>query len=209
MCAPFKMRKAILDIPTNSKVVTELIDHLVSKKVALTSTINVFEPYTNREVVPGGGIEALFPNAKEKVYARWASKQGKDSVDYLLFNKSKVWEKAFYDAGGLLVAGTDPTYDGRIVAGYANMRLLELFTEMGFTIPEAVKICTLNGATYLQMEKKIGSLEVNKQADFIIMDEDISKDISAIRSLKIVFKNGVGYDSKKLFKAAEGYVGIR
>ena len=96
---------------------------------------------------------ALFPKAKEKVYKRWASKQGRDSLDYELFNKSKIWEKAYYDAGGLLVAGTDPTYDGRIVAGYANMRLVELFVEMGFNISEAIKICTLNGAKYLDQEK--------------------------------------------------------
>ncbi|WP_339809993.1 amidohydrolase family protein [uncultured Imperialibacter sp.] len=209
ICDPFEMRKALLTIPVDSKEVTDLITHLVSKKVALTSTINVFEPYTGREVVPGGGIDALFPNAKEKVYKRWASKQGKDSLDYLAFNKAKVWEKAFYDAGGLLVAGTDPTYDGRIVAGYANRRLLELFVEMGFSIPEAIKICTLHGATYLEQASSIGTLEAGKIADLLIMDNDISKDISAIRSLNIVFKNGIGYDSKKLFKAAEGYVGIR
>jgi len=209
ICDPFEMRKALLTIPVDSKEVTELITHLVSKKVALTSTINVFEPYTGREVVPGGGIDALFPNAKEKVYKRWASKQGRDSLDYLAFNKAKVWEKAFYDAGGLLVAGTDPTYDGRIVAGYANMRLLELFVEMGFSIPETIKICTLHGATYLEQAASIGTLEAGKIADLLIMDNDISKDISAIRSLNIVFKNGIGYDSKKLFKAAEGYVGIR
>ena len=208
-CDPFKLRKSMIDMPVDSKEVTDLIHHLVNKKVALTSTINVFEPYTNREVVPGGGVDALFPQAKEKVYKRWASKQGKDSIDYLLFNKAKIWEKAFYDAGGLLVAGTDPTYDGRIVAGYADMRLLELFVEMGFSIPEAVKICTLHGAKYLKQESSIGSIEPKKTADLLIINGDISKNISTIRSLEIVFKNGIGYDSKKLFKAAEGSVGLR
>lgn len=208
-CEPFKQSKSLLQLPVDSQEMTNLIKHLVEKKVALTSTINVFEPYTNREVVPGGGVDALYPEAKEKVYKRWASKQGRDSLDYVMFNKSKVWEKAFYDAGGLLVAGTDPTYDGRIVAGYANMRLLELFAEMGFTIPEAVKISTLNGAKYLEQDQTIGTLEPSKIADIIILSEDISKNIKAIRSIETTFKNGVGYDSKKLFKAAEGIVGIR
>ncbi|GAA4800820.1 amidohydrolase family protein [Litoribaculum gwangyangense] len=208
-CEPFKQSKSLLELPVDSEEMTNLINHLVSKKVALTSTINVFEPYTNREIVPGGGIDALYTDAKEKVYKRWASKQGRDSLDYVMFNKSKVWEKAFHDAGGLLVAGTDPTYDGRIVAGYANMRLLELFVEMGFTIPEAIKICTLNGAKYLEQDKTIGTLEPSKTADIIILNEDISQDIRAIRSIEITFKNGIGYDSKKLFKAADGIVGIR
>ncbi len=209
ICHPFEMRKALLETDVNSEVVTDLIDHLVKEEVALTSTINVFEPYTGREVVPGGGVDALFPPAKEKVLKRWASKQGRDSIDYALFNKAKVWEKAFYDAGGLLVAGTDPTYDGRIVAGYANMRLLELFVEMGFTIPEAIKICTLHGAKYLEQDDSIGTITENKIADLLILDEDISQDISAIRSVNMIIKNGIGYDSGKLFKAAEGYVGIR
>ncbi|GAA4269152.1 hypothetical protein GCM10022257_12530 [Hyunsoonleella aestuarii] len=209
VCEPFKQSKSLLNLPVDSNNMTDLIKHLVEKNVALTSTINVFEPYTKREVVPGGGLIALFPKAKEKVYKRWASKQGRDSLDYELFNKSKIWEKAYYDAGGLLVAGTDPTYDGRIVAGYANMRLVELFVEMGFNISEAIKICTLNGAKYLDQEKAIGTIENSKIADIVILNEDISKNINAIRSAEIVFKNGIGYSSKKLFKAAEGIVGIR
>jgi len=208
-CDPFKMRTSMINLPVDALEMKDLIDHMVKKKVALTSTINVFEPYTNREVVPGGGIDALYPLAKDKVYKRWAGKQGKDSIDYLLFNKSKIWEKAFYDAGGLLVAGTDPTYDGRIVAGYANMRLLELFVEMGFSIPEAIKICTLHGAKYLKQDTSIGTIEASKIADILIIDGDISKNISNIRKLNIVFKNGIGYNSEKLFKSAQGFVGIR
>ena len=80
---------------------------------------------------------------------------------------------------------------------------------MGFSIPEAVKICSLNGATYLNQEDQIGTIAPNKMADLVIMDKNISEDVSAIRSINIVFKNGIGYDSKKLFKAAEGLVGIR
>jgi len=208
-CQPFDMYQSMLTTPVDSKLVSDLISHLVNKEVALTSTINVFEPYTNREVVPGGGIDALFTNAKEKVYKRWSSKQGKDSIDYIRFNKAKIWEKQFFDAGGLLVAGTDPTYDGRIVAGYANMRLLELFVEMGFTVPQAIQIASLNGAKYLEQEASIGSIAPLKVADLVIINGDISKDISQIRNIETVFKNGIGYDSQKLFKAAEGLVGIR
>ena len=207
-CNPF-MTKALLEVDPESEQVEDLINHLVKKNVALTTTINVWDPYTNREVVPGGGVKALAPLAKENVYQRWISKQGNDSLDYLVFNKLKKLDKKFYDAGGLLVAGTDPTYDGRIVPGYANMRLLEILVEMGFTISEAVKICTLNGATYLELDESLGTIESGKIADLIILDENISTNVSAIRSKKIVFKNGIGYNSEKLFKAAEGLVGIR
>ena len=207
-CNPFMLQSLIKTDP-NSNRFTDLVKFMIQKNVALTTTVNVFEPYTGREVVPGGGLRALSPNSKEKVYKRWIGKQGKDSIDYLQYNKLKIFDKKFHDMGGLLVAGTDPTYDGRIVAGYANMRLLEIIVEMGFTIPEAVMICSLNGAKYLELEKTSGTIESGKIADLVIMDEDISKDISAIRSKKIVFKDGVGYDSLKLFEAADGLVGIR
>lgn len=207
-CNPF-MTEGLLAVDPQSKFVDDLINHMIKKNVALTTTINVWDPYTNREVVPGGGLNALSPLAKEKVYQRWISKQGKDSVDYAVFNKLKILDKKFSDMGGLLVAGTDPTYDGRIVPGYANMRLLEILVEMGFTTAEAVKICTLNGATYLELQASLGTIEAGKIADLIILDEIITNDIRAIRSKKIVFKNGIGYNSEKLFKAAEGMVGIR
>ncbi|MFH4968433.1 amidohydrolase family protein [Gaetbulibacter sp. M240] len=208
-CEPFKQHKSLLDLPVDSPKMEALIEHLVKKNVAVTSTINVFEPYTGREVVPGGGLKALYQDARDKVYRRWASKQNRDSLDYVLFNKSKVWEKAFHDAGGLLVAGTDPTYDGRIVAGYANMRLLEIFVEMGFSIPEAIKICTMNGATYLEQADSIGSIAPTKIADLLILNGDISKDIKAIRNIETTFRNGIGYSSEKLFRAADGKVGVR
>ena len=89
------------------------------------------------------------------------------------------------------------------------MRLLEILVEMGFTIQEAVKICTLNGAKYLELEGTIGTIEAGKIADLIILEENIKDNVTAIRSKKIVFKNGIGYNSEKLFKAAEGLVGIR
>lgn len=88
-CEPFKQHKSLLDLQVDSPKMKALIEHLVKKNVAVTSTINV-EPYTGREVVPGGGLKALYQDARDKVYRRWASKQNRDSLDYVLFNKSKV-----------------------------------------------------------------------------------------------------------------------
>ena len=49
--------------------------------------------------------------------------------------------------------------------------------------------------------------EVGKNADLILMKGDLSKEISSIRNMEIVFKNGVGFDSKKIFDAVKGKVG--
>ena len=122
----------------------------------------------------------------------------------------KRWpgKNSFYDAGGLLVAGTDPTGAGRVVAGYANQHTLELLVEAGFSIPEAIKICSLNGAIYLEKQEEIGSIAVGKKADLVLIDGLLKEDISRIRKMGIVFKDGVGYDSKKMFESVKGEVGL-
>ncbi|GAB2466376.1 amidohydrolase [Hymenobacter qilianensis] len=201
-------RQALLRLPVNSPEMKSLISFLVSKRVALTSTLPVFEPYTGREVVLGGGMEALIPQLQEREQATWQQNQNKDTASLRLFKKEMVWEKQFYDAGGLLVSGTDPTGAGRTIAGYSNRRQLELLVEGGFTPVQAIKISTLNGAIYLGREKEIGTIEAGKQADLILINGDPEKDIQQVRRMEIVFKKGVGFDSAKLFETMKGKVGL-
>jgi len=201
-------RQALLRLPPNSPAVTELIKFLISKNVALTSTLPVFEPYTGREVVLGGGLGALMPQLQARETATWQANQGKDSASVALFKKEQGWEKQFYQAGGLLVAGTDPTGAGRTIAGYANRREIELLVEGGFTPLEAIKICTLNGAKYLGRDRDIGTIEAGKQADLVLVAGDPEKDIHQLRQMEIVFKHGVGFDSPKLFESMQGKVGL-
>ncbi|MEP6749914.1 MAG: amidohydrolase family protein [Bacteroidota bacterium] len=205
---PAGSRKSLLDLAVNSVQMKDLIRLLVNKKVAITSTLPVFEPYTDREIVHGGGLDALLPEIKEKMTIQWEEMQHKDSASINLFKKELAWEKQFYDAGGLLVAGTDPTGAGRTIAGYSNYREIELLVEAGFTVPQAVKICTRNGAVYLERINEIGTIEKGKKADFILINGDIEKDIKNIRNTEIVFKNGVGFDSKKMFDSVKGKVGL-
>ena len=124
------------------------------------------------------------------------------------FKKEQGWEKQFYDAGGLLVAGTDPTGAGRTIVGYANRHEIELLVEGGFTPLEAIKICTLNGASYIGRARDIGTIEGGKQADLILVAGDPEKDIRQPRQMGIVFKHGVGFDSPKLFESMKGKVGL-
>jgi len=57
-------------------------------------------------------------------------------------------------------------------------------------------------------QDKIGTIEIGKTADLLVIDGDPSKDISDLRKVQYVFKNGVGYDSKKLFESVKGNVGF-
>jgi imidazolonepropionase-like amidohydrolase len=200
--------KALLNLPVNSPMMKDLIRFLVQKKVALTSTLPVFEPYTGREILLGGETSVLLPQVRETVVARWQKAQNKDSASQVLFKKNMAWEKQFYEAGGLLLAGTDPTGAGRTVAGYGSRREIELLVEAGFTPQQAIKIATLNGAVYLGISKETGSIEKGKQADLVLLDGDLESDIHNIRNTEIVFKKGVGFDSKKIFDSVKGKVGL-
>ena len=104
-------------------------------------------------------------------------------------------EKAFYDAGGHLIVGTDPTGAGDVVPGYANQRALQLLMEMGLRVEQAIEVATRNGARYLQLDGDLGTVEVGKRADLVLMRGDPGADPEAFRRMVTVFKDGVGYDS--------------
>jgi imidazolonepropionase-like amidohydrolase len=119
------------------------------------------------------------------------------------------FERAFVQAGGLLIAGLDPTGNGGVVAGFGDLRQVELLVEAGFTPVEAIKIATLNGATFLGEDTRIGSIAAGKQADLMVVKGNPSTNILEIENVEIVFKDGVGYDTEKLIQSVQGLVGIR
>ncbi|OEK01874.1 hypothetical protein BFP97_10265 [Roseivirga sp. 4D4] len=207
-CPAFKRGQALRDLAIDSPEMKSLMDLLIEKNVAITSTLPVFEPYTDREVVLGGGIDAMSPEIKESLIASHTRRQGRDAASLAQFKKQMAWEKMFYEAGGKLVAGTDPTGAGRTVAGYANQRVIELFIEAGFSLTEAIKISSLNGAEYLERDSEVGSLTVGKKADLVLIGGDLESDVSNIRKMEIVFKNGIGFDSQKIFESMKGKVGM-
>ena len=81
--------------------------------------------------------------------------------------------------------------------------------EAGFTPVEALHIATLNGAIYEGRQGSIGSIEVGKNADLIVIKGDPSQQIADIENVEIVFKDGIGYDSEKLIESVRGVVGSR
>ena len=95
-----------------------------------------------------------------------------------------------------------------MIAGYSNQRALELLVEAGFTPLEAIRIGTLNGATYLGRADRIGSIAVGKQADLVVLNGDPSARIEDVRKIELVFKQGVGYDPAKLIASVKGRVGF-
>jgi cytosine/adenosine deaminase-related metal-dependent hydrolase len=82
------------------------------------------------------------------------------------------FEIAFVKAGGLLLAGPDPTGNGGVLPGFGDQREIELLVEAGFTPVEAIHIATENGALYLGQQDRIGTLAPGKQADLVLIKGD-------------------------------------
>jgi hypothetical protein len=200
--------QALLDLDVNSPEMKSLIQLLVTKHVAITSTLPVFGQYLNEELVLGGGEKAMIPSALDSVRARLQRRQNKVSDVARLFNKDISWEKQFFDAGGLLVCGTDPTGSGGVLPGYGTRTEIEYLVKGGFTVSQAIQVATFNGAKYLGREKVIGSIEPGKRADIVLLDGNLDADIHNIRNTEIVFKQGIGYDSRKIFESVMGHVGM-
>jgi enamidase len=199
---------SIAAVDPNSDAVKSLIKELVQRKVALTSTLTVFETFTPGRPMPPG-LDVLDPILKAQFEQNFARTSTNARSNYAtLFPKARQLEIDFYRAGGLLLAGTDPTGGGGVIPGFSDQRALELLVEGGLTPLEAIKVGTLNGATFLGRADKVGTIAAGKQADLVILDGDPSARIEDIRKVNLVFKEGIGYDPAKLIASVKGRVGL-
>jgi imidazolonepropionase-like amidohydrolase len=199
---------ALAAVDTNGAQFKSLVADLIAHHVALTSTLTVFETFTPGTPTPPG-LDVLDPILQDDFQKFRASVNKRTESIYVgLFAKERAMERQFAHAGGLLIAGTDPTGGGGVIPGYSDQRQAELLVESGFTPLEAIKICSLNGATYLGKDSSIGSIAVGKQADLVVIGGNPAADISDIRKVEMVFKQGVGYDPAKLIASVKGKVGL-
>ncbi|WP_374471540.1 amidohydrolase family protein [Phenylobacterium sp.] len=189
-----------------------LIRLLVERKVAVTSTLPVFE-----QRVPGHAplnakaMAVLTPQAREAyLYARNLTNTApadRAAESRRAFANALAMERRFVAAGGLLMAGPDPTGNGGVIPGFGNHRNVELLVEAGFTPEEAIRIATLNGATYLGLADRIGSIAPGKNADLLVVKGDPTRNIADIGQVEMVFKDGIGFDAARLLESVEGRYG--
>jgi len=201
-------QQTIAALDENGEPFKALVKKLVERRVTLTSTLTVFETFTPGRPVPPG-LDVLLPQLRDQFLQAHARTAGNQQSVYLkLFPKALALERAFVRAGGMLIAGTDPTGGGGVVPGYANQRQLELLVEAGFTPLEAIAIGTSNGAKYLGRDARIGTIAAGKQADLLVINGDPSATIGDVRNVEIVFKQGVGFDPAKLIESVKGKAGL-
>ena len=190
---------------------------LLKHHVAITSTMpGTAAGLQAGELAPEGRpairpevLEAMTPSLREATLFsrnRPVNKAAHDANTMLLRREMEL-ERAFVAAGGLLMAGPDPSGLNGLIPGFGDQREIELLVEAGFSPVEAIRIATLNGATYLGRDKQIGSVAAGKNADLVVIKGDPSSRISDIENVEIVFKDGVGYDTARLLASVKGRYG--
>jgi imidazolonepropionase-like amidohydrolase len=203
----------VRNVEIGSAPVQEMIRDLVAHHVAVTSTLAVFEvTVANRPPMAkeAGAARALAPQGWT-TYLKTRSNlaEENDPGDAVALKKEMEFERAFVKAGGLLLAGCDPTSFGGVLPGYGDQRGLELLVEAGFTPVEAIHIATANGANYLGEAATIGSIAAGRAADLVVLGGNPAVSIDNVEKVETVFKDGVGYDPVKLTESVQGLVGIR
>ena len=128
----------------------------------------------------------------------------------------------YKNRGGRVTAGSDSGFIFQLY-GFAYVRELELLQEAGFHPLEVIRSATLNGAEALGIADQIGTIEVGKQADMILVSENPLKNLKVLYgtgAIKLTDKNevvraggvsytisnGVIYDAKGLLEKVRGMV---
>lgn len=130
------------------------------------------------------------------------------------YNLWMTFINEYKNRGGRVTAGSDSGFIYQLY-GFGYIRELELLREAGFHPLEVIRSATLNGAEALGWDDKIGSVQIGKLADLVIIDANplknlkvlygtgavkLTEDNKVIRAggVKYTIKDGVIYDAKRL-----------
>jgi len=212
-CSDGEGTPTLLAMKPGSAEANALIKLLVDRHVAVTSTLPVFEQSLALHApLNPRAMAVLTPEAKESYLymrnlaaTRGSTERGRKFAE--AYKNDLGLERQFVAAGGLLLAGPDPTGNGGVIPGFADQREIELLVEAGFSPLEAIRIGTLNGATYLGLANRIGTIAAGKDADLVVIRGNPATRIRDVEKVETVFKDGVGYDSAKLLDSVKGRYG--
>ena len=192
------------DLDLNSRQVNDFIAFLKQHHTVVDPTMGVWEStYLDRPGQPGRVDAAIFDRLPVQVQrtsrtagqALDASDPATDRQYRAAYANMVRMVKKLYDNGIQIVAGTDNSN------GYALDRELEIYAEAGVPAPEVLRIVTIEAAQVMHMETDFGSVAPGKYADMILVNGDPTKQISDVRRIDMVIKNGVVYKPAELYPA--------
>ncbi|MCB0609439.1 MAG: amidohydrolase family protein [Lewinellaceae bacterium] len=164
--------------PTVSIFINMFTDRPGKIPVGYEAVVNRF-PLTVQRYFRSGGGGLPVPDGMDETY--------KQSAEAFL-----KMVKLLYDNGIPIVAGTDN------LAGFTLHLEMENYVKAGIPPNEVLKIATLGNATVLGRQSEIGSIEPGKRANLVLIDGDPTRNISDIRRVKWVLRDGLIYDPVKI-----------
>ena len=203
-----------LDLDMGSEEVQQTFRDMIDAGVGMTSTLAVYENFVvGRPPVEQRSLDILAPEIAAAVKAendRYVNASEDDDIGYPpeMFRKALEYEAAFVRAGGTLASGVDPTGYGAALPGFGDQRNFELLREADFTPEQVVQIMSANGAKILGIDGETGTIEPGKLAELVLLEGDLAADATAIKNVRLVFKDGVGYDSAAMLASIRGRVGL-
>lgn len=183
---------------------------LIDNDVYITSTLPVMAAGV-RDYEPSQlGLDLMAPVAREnanRFLNRYASNPDIKAGRNERLEAGFALIRSFGQAGGKIVVGTDPTGWGGTIPGPANHSALYLLAEAGFSPLEVIRIATLNGATLLGIEDRVGTIEAGKEADMILVNGKPDQNIKDIANITMVITDGLGINGNMLAAHSIGRVG--
>jgi cytosine/adenosine deaminase-related metal-dependent hydrolase len=191
--------KAETEVDTNSAEAQKAIAFLVDHGTVVDPTLAIYEfEAANTEKPPASFEPGVMKIARE--LAQPLIDVGPPTPQSKLFQKS--FDKnvqivgALHRAGVPIVAGTDQT-----VPGYSLYREIELYVQAGFTPMEAIQAATIVPARVMGLDKELGTIEIGKQADLIILTANPLESIHNIRTVEFVITGGTMYHCAELWQS--------
>jgi imidazolonepropionase-like amidohydrolase len=187
-------------VDLTSPAVRRTIDAMAQRKLAIDPTLAIHEELTlNRNgVLPAGAADYL--DHMPVGYQRGAkaartdtSAPGDDEAYRGAFEAILATVKALRDRGVMLIPGTD------LGGSFTYHRELELYQRIGMTPADILAWATLDMARYLGQDQRLGSIEKGKLADFFLIPGDPTRDFKAIKTIRMVVKDGVVYFPSEIY----------
>jgi imidazolonepropionase-like amidohydrolase len=185
----------------SSRPVTDLVELMKQHGTSLDTTLTAFEDnFTQRQGELSPSYAAVADHVPVSVARGWHENSmnvtEKNAAKYRAsYDKMVQFVGQLYRAGVPLEAGTDA------IAGFTLHRELELYGKAGISAPDALRIATWNGARFTGRLADLGSVEPRKLADLILVDGDPTQNISDIRRVSLVMKEGVIYYPAEVYEA--------
>ncbi|HEY6770749.1 MAG TPA: amidohydrolase family protein, partial [Candidatus Sulfotelmatobacter sp.] len=191
--------QAVINIDFNSDNAKKAVAFLKVHHTVVDPTIALYEFFGATTANPPAsfepGVTKIAPELAEQLTDVGPPSEQTELGDKV-FKKLLAIVGVLHRAGIPIVAGTDQT-----VPGHSLHREIELYVQAGFTPMEAIQAASLVPARVMGLEKEVGSVEVGKRADLVVIEGDPLADIRNTRNVELTIVDGKMYNSSELWRS--------